>query len=308
MRPIAAEVNLRRRAEISDWAERILELTPREDEAGVAFWLLWATDRHVQADDYQAYEDVVARHGHADHPVVRYTHAYLYDDGEDGYASSRAAVAWLREQDEDHAANLVEVGGVAAYLMGLGRFADLDTLAQAMEARYRVWGPPTLLYFALGLLGYSAQFQGRHDDAARSFTESGDIDIPVGTFLINRTVEARTVFEQGQHSRALRMLREHVDDLLDTDYVDVARMVAMEFVYMAAALDRLAEAARVLTYLDTTGAFGVLTRNTLLADAVRRIAADRSLTDDGCHLDARQALAYMREVLDDLAGDSQTMI
>ena len=52
------------------------------------------------------------------------------------------------------------------------------------------------------------------------------------------------------------------------NYVDSARIVAVEFVNMMAAVDRLVEAARVLAYLDTTEGFGVLARDTLVADAV----------------------------------------
>ncbi|MFW6090715.1 MAG: AfsR/SARP family transcriptional regulator [Actinomycetota bacterium] len=305
VRPIAPEVNLRRQAEIRDWAERILDLTPPHDEADVVFWLLWAVNRHMQAGDHAAYHGLIHRHGHTDHPVIRFTHAYLYDDGEDGYRSSLAAVAWLREQDENNAANLVEVAGVASYLMALGRFSELDALASAMAERYRESGPPTLAYFALGMLGYSAQFQGRLEDAARFFTESASIDVPAGTYMASRPVEARTIFEQGERSRAFRMLRDHVEVLLDTDYTDVARMVAVEFIPMMATVDRLTEAARVLTYLDTTGDFGVQARQSLVSDAVRRIGAHPGLaTGQVRSLDAREALTFMRDVLHELAGDA----
>jgi hypothetical protein len=61
-----------------------------------------------------------------------------------------------------------------------------------------------------------------------------------------------------------------------------------------------------VAYLDTTGGFGVLARDALIADAVTRIAADPHITDDGHDLDARHALTCMRNVLDELAEDSQT--
>lgn len=55
--------------------------------------------------------------------------------------------------------------------------------------------------------------------------------------------------------------------------------------------------------LDTLGGFGVQLRHTLLADAVSAIDADPDVTEDAAYaLDARQALTYMREVLDDLAS------
>jgi hypothetical protein len=103
------------------------------------------------------------------------------------------------------------------------------------------------------------------------------------------------------------MLRDDVDRLLDTNYVDSARLVAVEFINMMAEARRVAEAGRVLAYLDTTGGFGELARSTLVAGAVRTIAAGPDLTEHLLHdLDARQALAYMRDVLDELAGDAQT--
>ena len=103
------------------------------------------------------------------------------------------------------------------------------------------------------------------------------------------------------------VLRDDADALLDTDYVDSARIVAVEFVNMVAAVDRLVEAARVLAYLDTTEGFGVLARYTLVADAVASIAAAPQVTDDGGpDLDAREAMVYMRDVLDELAEDEES--
>ena len=153
------------------------------------------------------------------------------------------------------------------------------------------------------MLGYSARFQGRNERATRYFAGSAGIDVPAGTYSAHRSVEARAVFEQGERSRAFRMLRDHADRLLDTNYVDDARLVAVEFVNMMAELGRLEEAARVLAYLETTGGFGELARETLVAEAVSKVAANPRVTEDGGRdLDARQALAYMREVLDELAG------
>ncbi len=302
VRPIVPEVNLRRQAEIGDWAERILARTPSTDESRVMFWLTWAAERHIQAGDGAAYERIVRQYGgNRAHPLARYADASQSEDQEELGAASPGAVAWLREHDEDHAAGLIEVTGVASAMMGQGRFAELDAFASAMVKRYQQ-GPPTLLYFAWGLLGFSAQFQGRHDEADRFFANASVIDVPAGTYLVNRTVEARAVFDQGDRTRAFRMLRDHVDTVLATDYVDVARMVAVEFVNMTAAVDRLAEAARVVAYLDTTGGFGRQVRATLIADAVHRITGHPGCLDDGDPLDGRQALAYMRRVLDDLAN------
>jgi hypothetical protein len=95
--------------------------------------------------------------------------------------------------------------------------------------------------------------------------------------------------------------------LLDTDYTDVTRMVAVEFITMVGAIDRLADAARVLTYLDTTGDYGTLARENLVADVVRRIDADPHLAHrESRNLDAHGALVFMRDVLQEQTRDVTT--
>ena len=297
--PLVTEINLRRRAEIGDWAERILDLDATDDE--VVFWLGWALHRHMQAGNPEAFDRLVATYGHGDHPLVRFARAYLVEDGPGLCTSSPAAVAWLRERGERHAADLVEMTGLASGLMTTGQLAELDLLASRMQTRFAADGPPTLRYFALGMLGYSAQLQGRAEDAARLFLEAAEIPVPAGTYAASRPAEVRAIFDAGDHGRAFRLLRDHVDDLLDADYVDVARLVAVEFIHLMAAIDRLSEAAPALAYLDTTGDFGVLARERLVAEAARRIDAAAPV-DDGLAgpIDARDALARIRDTLDGL--------
>jgi predicted ATPase/DNA-binding SARP family transcriptional activator len=303
VRPIATEVDLRRQAEIGDWAERILQLTPAGDEARVVFWLLWAGHRRAQAGDLPGWEALLRRYGYRDHPVVRFNTAYLAEVADDSFAASPAAVAWLRDQGEDHAAGLLEVSGVASSLMTLQRFADLEVLAAEIATRHR-HGTPTLRYFGLGLQGYAAQYQGRADEAARFFTEASRVELPVGTYRVIQTVEARMAFERGDRTRAFELLRDHAEELLDTDYTDVARMVAVEFVTVVGQLGRLADADQLLAYLDTTGDFGRLARTHLVADVVRRIEADPSrVPRDRPPLDAHGALRHVRDVLDELIAD-----
>jgi hypothetical protein len=305
--PVAVEVDIRRQAEIGDWAEQILDLTSPTDESRVVFWLLWAGHRHAQAGDHEAVEALVRQHGHADHPVVRFNEAYLAEVGKDSHAVSLAAIAWLRQHGEDHAADLIEVSGVAASLMTLQRFAELDAWAADLAERHRLQGPPTLRYFSLGLQGYAAQHQGRHQDAARFFTEAEAMELPIGTYRVIQTATARMAFQHGDRSRAYRTLRDNLDVLIDTDYTDVTRMVAVEFITMVGAIDRLADAARVLTYLDTTGDYGTLARENLVADVVRWIDADLRLADrESRNLDAHGALVFMRGVMQELTADVTT--
>ena len=96
VRPVVGEVNLRQQTEISDWAERILALTPPTDKDDVAFWLVCVTYRCKQSGDHDRYEGLVHRYGDPDHPLVRYTRAYLYDDGDGLTRCAPDAVAWLR--------------------------------------------------------------------------------------------------------------------------------------------------------------------------------------------------------------------
>lgn len=113
VQPVAAEVSLRRQVEIGDWAERILDLTPPADEARIVYCMLWAGHRRAQADTPEEYDALMRRHGYAEHPVIRFNHLHG-NVGTDSLDVSLATIDWLREHGEDHAANLLEVSGVAA--------------------------------------------------------------------------------------------------------------------------------------------------------------------------------------------------
>ena len=304
VRPVATEVNLRRQTEISEWAERILAITPRDDEL-IVYWLACAAYRHTQSGDRDGYERLVHRFGEPDHPLIRYTRAHLDDDGEASTECTPKAVAWLRGQGENHAAAVTEIGGLSG-LMSTGHFAELDAHGAALADRYRAHGPPTLLYVILAVLGYSAYFQGKPDQADRLFDESASVEIPDRTPAASKPIEARSAFRRGNQADAFQILRSHVDELLQTEYRETATQAAVEFITMMAAIDRLPDAARVLGYLTTTGDFGALAVRTLLADAASTIAATPDLEGPpGQQLDARQALVYMRDVLDELAGGRQ---
>ena len=79
-RPVATEVYLRSRSEIGDWAERILAITPPDDEELIVFGLTWAARRYMRNLDREGYERLVGRYGEPDHPMIRYAAAFLYDD------------------------------------------------------------------------------------------------------------------------------------------------------------------------------------------------------------------------------------
>ena len=134
-----------------------------------------------------------------------------------------------------------------------GRFAEHDTIVRALADRYRTQGPPTLLNWALMLLGYSAAAQGRQDHAEQLFDDAVSLPLPEHTFSPNKSIQARTLFRRGDRSRGLRMLRSYVEDLLDSDNMHGACVAAAEYVTMTAKLGRLPEAAQVLHYLEISG-------------------------------------------------------
>jgi len=203
---------------------------------------------------------------------------------------------------------LAEIAGVASGLMSTGRFQELDAFVSALADRYRTQGPPTLLYVTLAMLAYSALFQAETDAAEQLFDEAASIDVPDRTSSVNEPAQARAAFRRGHQSRAFRILRSHVQELLETDYTDLAKNAAIEFITMMAAVDRLPEAAPILGYLASTGDFGALAVRALVADAANKIALSAEQSPDqfetsGHQLDARQALEYMRDELDELAND-----
>jgi hypothetical protein len=93
-------------------------------------------------------------------------------------------------------------------------------------------------------------------------------------------------------------LRSHIEELLASDNMQAGSLVCIEFINMMASLDHLAEAKRMLTYLESTGLLDAPAWRGLVADSVRKlddqVAAQGPAKGD---LDDRQALEYMDEIL-----------
>jgi tetratricopeptide (TPR) repeat protein len=299
VRPVVTELPLRGRQEIGDWAEHILAMTSADDADLRAFWLVWVAERYTQNANPTGYRHVADRCGEPDRPLGRYARAYARGDGEALWRCLPDAVADLRRQDEHHLASYLQMTS-AGPLLGIGRFEEADRSVTALADRYRLHGPPTLLHWALQSLGYSASFQGRHDDAERCFDEAARIELPTGTLSANKITEARSAFRRGDHLRAFQLLRTHIAELIDTDNVIAATVVCIEFINMMAAIDRLAEAAHMLRYLKAANDFGALAARTLVTEAATRIAASDGLDPTPAsagHIDDRTALLYMHDVL-----------
>jgi predicted ATPase/DNA-binding SARP family transcriptional activator len=277
--PVAAELNLRQQSEIRIWVERILAITPAVDEDKIVYWITCATYGYKQNGDHAAYERLIHRYGRPDHPLVRYTRAYFYDDAEALRGDAVEAVAWFRNHGENGGAVHAEIAGVASALMSTGRFIELDAFVSALVTRYRAQGPPTLLYVTLAMLGYSAWFQGRAEEAERLFDETASIEVPAGTSSVNEPAQARKAFNSGHQSQAFRILHAYVQDLLATGYTDLARLAAVEFINILTAIGHLSEAAPILSYLAGTGDFGTLAVHALVADAAATIEVNAPQAD-----------------------------
>ena len=291
VRPVVAEVSMRRRGEIGAWAERILAADLPDDDA-VLFWLTWALHRHMQSGNRAAFEGLVERYGHDEHPLVQGCRWYLYEDGERTLAAGPDAVAWLRARGDDHAADMVAMETIGSGLMTTARWDDAVAQFEDWIERYASTGPPTFLHNSLGFLGYTLQLRGDVDAARKRFLQAADVAVPPGTYAATRPAEVEALFQRGEHDRARTLLLEHVDDVLAMGTVDVARLVAVAFVNVMAGLDRLEDAAPALAFLDTVGEFGQLARTSLVAEAAGRIGDVQPF--DG---DAVAALRHMRQCL-----------
>ena len=148
-------------------------------------------------------------------------------------------------------------------------------------------------------------FQGKSDIAERLFDEAASIDVPDRTSSVNEPAQARKAFKNGRKSQAFRILRSYIQKLLETDYTDLAKLAAVEFINMMVAIDRLPEAARIMGYLAATGDFGTIAVRALVTDASRTLEARAEKTPGmtSTHqndMAGQEALRYMDDVLGDL--------
>ena len=289
--PVVTEASMRRRGEIGTWAERILAASP-QDPDDLLFWLSWALHRHMQSGNQPAFEALVERYGHAEHPLVRACRWYLHEDGAALLEAGTDAVAWLRARGHEHAADLMEMTTIGSGLMTTARFDEAIPRFETWIERYAAAGPPTLHYFSLGFLGYTLQLCGDVESARAAFLAAADVEVPSGTYAASRPAEVEALFVRGDHERARRLLLEHVDDVLAMGTVDVARLVAVAFVNLMVGLGRPRDAAPALAYLDAVGEFGAMARATLVAEAAAVIGPVEQSDGDGT-----AALLHMRRCL-----------
>jgi len=311
--PVATEVYMRSRSEIGDWAERILAITPPDDEELIAFGVTWAARRYMRNRDTDGYERLVGRYGEPDRPMIRYARAFLSDDHASMAAWARRSIVELRRQGEHYVADLNELVAVGFTLLMSGRLDEHDALVAALAERYRAHGPPTCLQWALTYLGISASVQGRHHEARQLYEEAAAVDVPDRTHTLKNPLEARSALRRGDRLRAFETLRSYVDELLVHDNMYVAKFPAVEFVRMMAKVDRVPEAARILGYLESAGSPDVAALTPLVVGVAGRTSGDTGPDADhertiGRDLDDRRALVFMRDVLGRLAAEAGILV
>jgi predicted ATPase/DNA-binding SARP family transcriptional activator len=303
VRPIVTEVYARSQSEIGDWAERILAMTPPGDEEVIAFGITWAARRYMRHLDRDGYERLVGRYGEPDHPMIRFARGFVYSNHELMAQWAPRALAELRGQGDDYVADLFEIAGLGTTLLLTRRLEEHDAVLMPRAERYRTQGPPTCLNWALTQLGISASLQGKHHEAWQLFDEAARVALPDRTHSLKNPFDARAALRRGDRSSAFRMLRSYVDELLEHDNLYLADLACVEFINVMASAGNLREAARVLDHLDAAGALDdALPYQGLVAEAAGRISAHLGPIPaprqaDGKDLDDRQALTYMRDVL-----------
>jgi hypothetical protein len=220
------------------------------------------------------------------------------------------SVTELRQRGEHYLADVNELVAVGLTLLMSGQLDEHDALVSALAERYRAHGPPTCLQWALSYLGISASVQGRHHEAAQFYEEAAGVDVPDRTHTLKNPLEARDALRRGDRTRAFEMFRSYIDELLENDNIYIGKFACIEFVRMMVKVDRLADAARIVGFLESTGSLDVSALRSLVAGDAGRIAADAAHDIHhertvGRDLDDRGALIFMRDVLGRLVDRGQ---
>ncbi len=307
IRPIAAEIYMRSQTEIGEWAERLLSITPAEDEEVVLFGLIWAARRYMRTTDAAGFEQLIATYGAPDHPLMNYAQAFIDTDPKGLVESASAALADLNRSGDRYGAALFEVAAMNYALMMNARFDELDGLCHSQVARFQADGPPTCLNWTLTMLGFSAAMQGDQERSWRYYAQSAEVEVPDRTHSMRNPLQAREAFRNGQYGLALRRLCAYVDDLLENDDLYLTGLACTEFVTMMVKLKGLEEAATLLGYLRASKLLDRGFVEPLLAGAEELVNADpgglASEQARGAEFDNREALRFMREALSRLADD-----
>jgi predicted ATPase/DNA-binding SARP family transcriptional activator len=300
--PVLSEIVVRSANELGDWAERLLAATPVEDTETRVLALYAAAHRYSMTQDPESYERLLERYGEPEHVLMHHARAIATEDHQLMVEWAPRAAEEFRSRGDHHLAERAEINLAAAWL-NLGDLARADARLEELIERYRRQGPPTFVNWTLLLLGYSALFQQDKARAERCFAEGVEIELPPRTHTPSEPLKARAAFRRGEHARAWRLLRDHIDELLITDNMQAGMMDCIEFVTMMASTGRTEPAALVLEHLESSHLLDAPGWRMLVTDAAEVISQQgaatkrhESITDD------RATLVYMRDTLDQLVA------
>jgi len=302
VRPFAAEIAFRSRSEIGDWFERVLAITPPDDIDTIAFSLVFIAHRLSMSREYDTFERIVQPHRGIDHPLMRFACALATDDADAVLAAAPAAAASFRGNGDELQAGLVDTIAIEQ-LLGLGNFGEVDRRAATLIEHFVEHGTPTMLNWTLSMLGLSAELSGDHERAVQLADDAAKVVTPEGTLPVNGPMEARSALRRGDGPGAIRILRDHLEMITDTDVSGFVRLACMPFIEVMVDVDQLGDAAPVLRFLETSGTFGSLTLRALSAETAAKIAAadpDVGATFTGAVADSQVVIAHMIDVLDRL--------
>lgn len=303
LEPIATEIYVRNRNEIGLWALRLLEIAAVDDRELIGFAMVWASRRHMRNEDVDGFEELIARYGEPDDPMIRYARAFITGELETRIAIAGEVVAMLEQRGDTYGADLFRTVGLGLSLLMAGRLEDMDRLLTPLVEKYRSNGPPTCLNWTLIYLGMSAEIQGRDADAQLFFDESAAVDLPPKTQTWNKPLDARAAFRRGSRAEAYEILGQHAEELLEAEDIHGARRVYGDFIDMMVEAGNLEEASEVLAFLTDAGLLQMRPlrkRFTRSVDLVRAYDADRdqpvrrSLADGA---DDRAVLSYIRTAM-----------
>ncbi len=294
---VLPEIVMRSAIELGDWAERLLAAVPSHDVETRTLALYAAAHRYSMTQDPQGYLDLAAASGEPDDVLMRHARAIATQDHKLMVEVAPDAMQVFRTRGDHHLAERAEINLATAWL-NLGHLERADHRLQQLLERYRRQGPPTFVNWTLLLLGYSALFQEDRELADSYFSEGVDIVVPPRTHTPSEALKAGAAFRRGEHTRAFRMLRDHIDELLETDNMQAGMMDCIEFVNMMTATGRLDEAAGVLAHLEASHLLDAPGWRMLVTDAAARLAQHPGTAGAPGPIDDRAALQLMKDELD----------
>ncbi len=233
--PVLSEIVVRSAVELGDWAEQLLALTPPGDSEALVLPLYAAAHRCSMTQDPAAYLRLLDRYGEPDHVLVHHARAIATDDYPQMAQWAPRAAEAFRARGDALLAERAEINVATAWL-NLGELDRADARLEELLSRYRRDGPPTFFSWTLLLLGYSALFQEDRARADRYFDEGVGVEVPPRTHTPAEPLKAGAAFRRGEHARAFRTLRDHLDEILAAGNMQAGMMDCIEFVRMMTAI------------------------------------------------------------------------